>query len=128
MKSTVNDSQANIKCKFDSCQKLKCNNAEDYDLRDFDQYVLSSPDRNYLKENSSKSKDRNKNIDSKFRSDEKSSMKKLMSWFEEGMSRKLLKSIDNSAYFNLSSVDKPETVINKQLSRKELDARMKKSI
>lgn len=112
---------------MDSFIGYKDNSFLDYDLKNFDQYVLNSPDRNYLKKNSAKNTDRNDKLDSKYRSDEKSSMKKLMSCFEEGISRKLLKSIDNSAYFNCST-NNSESVIDKRMSIRELDARMKKSI
>ena len=49
-----------------------------------------------------------------------------MNCFEEGISRKLLKSVDNSAYFNCST-NNSESIIDKQMSIRELDARMKKS-
>lgn len=100
----------------------------DVDIPNFDQYVLLTPG----KEDShygytSKSQNRNSTIDSKFRSAEKSNQKKLISGFDGGVSKQLLKSIDNYAYINCP-MDKPENSIEKRISVRELDIRMKKAI
>lgn len=99
---------------------------DEIEIPPFDSYVLS-PEGKCLKATYSTKNRKYNTIESKFRSAEKMTQKKLIQNNFADEENPLMKSIDGAAYQNIK-IRQSESQIAKRMTIRELDARMKKAI